>query len=586
MEVFKDLKNSPKNKEFANLLSKQFEKEYIREGKVYKGTITKINPKICWVELESAKSEGTLGDEEIKILKEEGLLNLNQTINVMVVKLESKSGDLVISFDRARKLDKWNVLLKAYQEKKEVTGRIVSRIKGGYCCSINGALAFLPSSQVALTQLKNNELNQLMKEPQRFLVVKADELRGNVVVSRRAILETIQNASKEEILKKYKVGQIVEGTCKNIVPYGCFFDLDGEVDVLCHINEISYSRINHPNELFEIGQRFVKLKIIGIDKDTKRISVSCKQVKPDPFATKIDSYKEGQIVHNCVVERVMEYGAFVALEDSLQGLVHSTHCSYKKNISPRKILSVSQKVSCKILSIQKDQRRISLSIKDCLSNPWDEFEKKFEINSDIPTTITDISDYAIHTNIKGHEELAAIIHKDDLAWSEKEQDLKKFKKGEEITAKLLTFNRDKELIRLGLKQKLPDPLDYFKDKVNEILTVKILETEENGLIVTAIGCPDLKILIKKNNLSMHKEDCRVSRFNPGDRIDSILTELNLKRRKIALSIKALELRQTEDAIKKFGSVSSGRALPFADLSNTLKKKDKKIIQKKSKKEEK
>ena len=568
-EIYKDL-SSPKSKEFEKLLNTELSKSQISEGKIADGTITKITNKLIFLELPGAKSEGTLDINEMKLLKEEGNLKVGSKISVLVVKLEDKKGDLIISREKAKKIKSWKQLEKSFENNEEVQGRIISKIKGGFVVNIQSSLCFLPGSQVDLKPLKN--ISHLMKEPQRFMIVKCDKIRGNIVVSRRAIIENMKNASKEEVLNKFNEGDIVEGTVKGITDYGVFFDLNG-IDCMTHINECSWSRIGHPEELFTIGQK-QKLKIIKIDTENKKISTSVKMLTPDPFETKINNYEVGKI-YPAEVRKITDYGVFLSLEDGLEGLCHQSELSHtKKNISAKKLLSLSQKIEVMIMEIDVKKRRISLSYKNTQPNPWKKFEKEFPVGSKVEGTIKNITEFALFVSIKDFN-FDAMIHYKDISYEESEEELKKYKKDDPITAKVLECNQGSEKIRLGLKQLLPDPLDYFKDKKKkDIITVIVLETLDNGIKVKPDGCP-MKILIKKNQIAINKEDQRTNRFNKGDKVDCMLLDLDLKKRKVSLSIKMLEEEQTKEAIKRYGSVDSGRSLPFAELPKTLKKKGKK-----------
>ena len=564
-EIYKDL-SSPKSKEFEKLLNTEFSKSQISEGKIADGTITKITNKLIFLELPGAKSEGTLDINEMKLLKEEGSLKVGSKISVLVVKLEDKKGDLVISREKAKKIKSWKQLEKAFENNEEVQGRIISKIKGGFVVDVQSSMCFLPGSQVDLKPQKN--INHLMKEPLKFMIVKCDKIRGNIVVSRRAVLENMKNASKEEVLSKFNEGDIVEGTVKGITDYGVFFDLNG-IDCMTHINECSWSRIGHPEELFTIGQK-QKLKIIKIDTENKKISTSVKMLTPDPFNTKINNYKVGKI-YPAEVRKITDYGVFLSLEEGLEGLCHQSELTHiKKNISAKKLLSLSQKIEVMIMEIDVKKRRISLSYKNTQPNPWKKFEKEFPVGSKVEGTIKNITEFALFININDFD-LDGMIHYKDISYEESVGELEKYKKNDPITAKVLEHNQEK--IRLGLKQLLPDPIDYFKDKKKkDIITVIVLETLDNGIKVKPDGCP-MKILIKKNQIAINKEDQRTNRFNKGDKVDCMLLDLDLKKRKVSLSIKMLEEEQTKEAIKRYGSVDSGRSLPFAELPKTLKKKN-------------
>jgi len=567
-EIYKDL-SSPKSKEFEKLLNTEFSKSQISEGKIVNGTITKITNKLIFLELPGAKSEGTLDISEMKLLKEEENLKVGSEISVLVVKLEDKKGDLVISREKAKKIKSWKQLEKAFENNKEVQGRIISKIKGGFVVDVQSSMCFLPGSQVDLKPQKN--INHLMKEPLKFMIVKCDKVRGNIVVSRRAVLENIKKASKEEVLSKFNEGDIVEGIVKGTTDYGVFFDLNG-IDCMTHINECSWSRIGHPEELFTIGQK-QKLKIIKIDTENKKISTSVKMLTPDPFDAKINNYKVGEI-YPAEVRKITDYGVFLSLEEGLEGLCHQSELTHiKKNISAKKLLSLSQKIDVMIMEIDVKKRRISLSYKNTQPNPWKKFEKEFPVGSKVEGTIKNITEFALFININDFN-LDGMIHYKDISYEESVEELEKYKKNDPITAKVLERNQEK--IRLGLKQLLPDPMDYFKDKKKkkDIITVIVLETLDNGIKVKPDGCP-IKILIKKNQIAIDKEDQRANRFNKGDKVDCMLLDLDLEKRKISLSIKMLEEEQAKEAIKKYGSVDSGRALPFADLPKALKKKSKK-----------
>jgi len=565
-EIYKDL-NSSKSKEFEKLLNSEFTKYKVEEGKICEGTITKITNKLIYIDC-GGKSEGTLDISEIKLLKEEDDLKIGGKIQILIVKLEDKEGNLIISREKAKKMKSWKRLEEAFEKKEEVVGQIISRIKGGWVVDVQTSLCFLPGSQVDLKPLKN--INHLMKEKQRFMIVKCDKIRGNIVVSRRAILENMKNANKDEMLSKFKENDIVEGTVKGITDYGVFFDLNG-MDAMCHIKECSWSRIGHPEELFTMGQK-QKLKIIKIDNEDKKISVSAKILTPDPFESSVNNYKVGD-TYPATVIKITDYGVFLSLEEGLEGLCHQSNLSFsKKNISPRKILSLSQKINVKIMEIDLKKRRIFLSYKDTLPNPWEKFEKAYPENSKVSCTITNINDFGLFCKTKGFDDLVGLIHYKDISWNESAEDLKRYKKDQEIEALVIESDREKEKIRLSIKKMLPDPLDYFKDKKKkDIITVIVLEALDNGINVSPEGC-SIKIFIKKNQIAVEKEDQRTNRFKKGDKVDCLLQSIDLNNRTVTLSIKMLEEKLNKEAIKKWGSTDSGKSLPFADLTSALEKK--------------
>jgi small subunit ribosomal protein S1 len=572
MEVYKDL-SSPKSKEFSKLLNNEFSKSQLSEGKITEGIITKVTNKLVFLDC-GGKSEGTLDINEMKLLKEESSLKVGSKISVLVVKLEDKKGDLVISREKAKKIKSWKKLEKAFENNEEVQGRIISKIKGGFVVDVQSSMCFLPGSQVDLKPQKN--INHLMKEPLKFMIVKCDKIRGNIVVSRRAVLENIKNANKEEVLSKFNEGDIVDGTVKGITDYGVFFDLNG-IDCMTHINECSWSRISHPEELFTIGQK-QKLKIIKIDSETKKISTSVKMLTPDPFEARINDYKVGD-TYPATVMKITDYGAFLSLEEGLEGLCHQSELTHiKKNIPVKKLLCLSQKIDVMIMEIDTKKRRISLSYKNTQPNPWKKFEKEFPVGSKVEGTINNITEFALFININDFD-IDGMIHYKDIAYEESAEELEKYKKNDPITAKVLEHSQEK--IKLGLKQLLPDPMDYFKDKKKkDIITVIVLETLDNGIKVKPDGCP-IKILIKKNQIAVNKEDQRSNRYNKNDRVDSMIQDLDLINRKVSLSIKMLEEEQNKQLIKKWGSVDSGRSLPFAELPKNLKEKTDKKKEEKS-----
>ena len=559
--------NSDKHKEFEKLLNTELSKANLKEGNIVEGTITAIGEKFITIYVEGAKSDGIIDINEFKILKEEKDIKIGSKVSVLVEKIENREGSLVISREKAKKMKSWKNLQKSFEKNEEVTGKIQSKIKGGFIVEVDSALCFLPNSQLDLRPLKN--VDHLMNEPQKFKIVKCDKIRGNVVLSRRIILEGLRDATKDEIISKFNLNDEVTGVCKGVTTYGAFFDING-FDSMCHINEISWSRVAHPDEIFSIGQK-QKLKIISIDKVSKKISVSIKRLNPDPFETKINNYEVGK-VYKAEVKKIMDYGIFLSLEDGLEGLCHSSQLSHtNKNISGKKLFSISEKIEVMIKEIDVEKRRISLSFKDTIPNPWEEFANKFSIGSKIKGTVKNITQFALFVEIK-NTDLDGMIHYKDLSYDETDEDLKKFKKNQELELKILEIDQEKEKIRLGLKQLFPDPLNFFKDRnKKDIITTIIKEIVDNGIKVSPDGC-NIKFLIKKNQIAVDKEDQRVTRFTKGDRIDVMIQECDLKKRKISLSIKMLEEEQNKTAIKKYGSVDSGKSLPFADLPSALKKK--------------
>jgi len=457
---------------------------------------------------------------------------------------------------------------KAFENKEDVKGVIISRCKGGFIVDVESCLCFLPGSQVDLKPLKN--FDHLMKIPQTFECVKLDKRRGNIVLSRRAILERIRDKDKDKIISKIKEGSIVQGTVKNLTEWGVFVDLNG-VDALLHITDISWSRVNRPSELLSISQS-IKVKVTKIDPKTKKISVSVKHLTEDPYSKIIKKYEVGKI-YPATVTKVQDYGCFAKLEEGLEGLIHQSELSWtKKNIHPGKVLSTSQKIEVKLLEKDMEKRRLSLSYRKTLINPWVKFAQDHKVGDAFEGVIKNITDYALFVSIK-NTELDGMIHYKDLNWSEKDSELEKYKKNQQIKFKILEINQENEKIRLGMKQLNNDPFEFFMNKnLSDIVTVVVDSSTQNG-IYAQVGKKGLSILIKKNQLAIEAENQRPSRFVKGDKLDVLITELDKEKRKVSLSIKALEEKQAKEAVKKYGSKDSGGILGEI-LEPLLRKKPK------------
>ncbi len=559
---------SSAHQEFEKLLSEDLNVRKFTEGEVASATVSEIGKKFVFVDL-GLKSEGAIPIEEFKFSKELEQIKVGNKIEVMLEKIENFKGDVVVSREKARRHHSWKKMEKAFENKDEVKGTIISRCKGGFIVDIESCLCFLPGSQIDLKPLKN--IDHLMKVPQTFECVKLDRKRGNIVVSRRAILEKRRDKDKNELMSKINEGDIVEGIVKHLTEWGAFIDLNG-VDALLHITDISWVRVNKPSELLSIGQS-IKVKITKIDPETKKISVGIKQLTEDPYEKYGGKYEIGK-TYNAVVTKVLDYGCFAKLEDGLEGLIHQSELSYsKKNHQPGKVLTTSQEIKVKILEKDDEKKRLSLSYKATQMNPWEKLLKEHPVNSEVETTIKNITNFALFVSIK-NSELDGMIHKNDLQWEEVEEiDLEKYKKKSTLKAKILEINEEKEKIRLGIKQLGNDPFDVLKGKKkSDVLTVIVKEALNNEIKVM-IGNEKLIVPIKKNQLAEKAEDARPSRFAKGDKIDAMITELNLSKRKVSLSIKALEEKQTKEAVKKYGSEDSGASLGDI-LGKVLKKKKK------------
>jgi len=551
--VLKETK-SKSHKEFEKLLTEDLGGRKFKEGEIATGIVEEIGKKFVFVDL-GLKSSGAIPLEEFKLTREIDKIEVGSKIDVFLEKIENRNGEIVISREKARRAKSWKKMEKAFENKEEVTGTIISRVKGGFCVNVDSCLCFLPASQLDMRPIKN--FDHIMRTPQTFECVKLDKKRGNIVLSRRAVIEKIRNKDKNKIISKLKEGDIVQGLVKNITDWGVFIDLNG-VDALLHITDISWSRINKPSELLSLGQT-IKVKITKIEPVKLKISVSIKHLTEDPYATKINKYEIGKI-YPATITKVQEYGCFAKLEDGLEGLIHQSELSWtKKHIHPGKILSTSQKVDVQLLEKDVEKRRLSLSYKNTLVNPWKKFTNDFKTGDSSEGSIKNITDYGLFVSIKDTE-LDGLIHYKDLSWEEKESELEKYKKNQVIKFKILEINLKDEKIRLGIKQLREDPFDFFANKkVSDIVTGIVQNSTQNGIYLQ-VGKKNLSILIKKNQLAKEIENQRPSRFVKGDKLDALISELDKEKRKVSLSIKALEEKQTKEAVKKYGSKDSGGIL--------------------------
>ncbi len=574
MEIYKDLTN-PASKEFEKLLNSKLSKTNIEEGKIIDGKINKITDKFVFLFVEGLKSEPVLDINELKSMGLGDKIKLGETIPVLLEKIEDKNGEVLVSASKAAKIRGWDKLVEAYEKNEPVLAKIISTCKGGAICEHieTGSLMFLPGSQISDKPLKN--INHLMNEPQKFAIIKLDRVRGNCCVSRREIISSSKKEDKAKIIEKYKVGDIIKGAeVKGYSSFGCFFNVNGELDVLCHTSELSYSRVNHADELFNIGDK-VDLKVITVDKEKLQVGCSVKQLSPDPFEH-IENYELNKIYEVKVV-KIMDFGAFCELEPGLTTLLHSSELSWnKKNASAKKMFKVNDVIKCVITEIDKEKRRVAISHRLSQTNPFEVFEKKFPVGTIVETEVVNKNEYSLFVKTEGLD-LDIFIHCNDLVWSNNgEQELNNYKKGDKVTIKVLEINVPEQKLRGGVRQTKPDPfVEYFKDKkIKQTITVKIVSTDSKGLIVKPEGC-DIEFPIKKSNIAINAADSRTSRFTGGERIDCAIQDLEIDKRKVSLSIKLLEEIEKKEALEKYGAEGSGKNLPFSSLSEDLKKKEKK-----------
>ena len=574
MEIYKDI-SSPATKEFENLLNSQLSKTKIEEGKIIDGIVTKITDKFVFLFVEGLKSEPVLDINEIKSINLIDKIKEGSKISVLLEKIEDKNGDVIVSAIKAQKIKGWYKLEKAYEANESILGKIISKCKGGVIVEHidTGSLMFCPGSQISDKPLK--DISHLMNEPQKFALIKLDRIRGNACVSRRQIVTSNKKEDKAKIIEKYKVGDVIkDAVVKGYSSFGCFFDVNsGELDVLVHLQEISYSRVNHPDEIFNIGEKH-DLLVISVDKEKLQVGCSIKQLSPDPF-NHISNYELNK-PYKVKVVKITDYGCFCELEPGLSTLLHSSELSWiKKNVSAKKLFKVGDEIDCIITEINKEKRRVAISHRLTKENPYKVLEKKYPVGSEIEGTITSINEYAIYLRIDGFE-IDGFLHSNDLSYTGKpEEKLKNYKKGDKLKVKILEIKKDDQKVRVGLKQTQPNPFDWFSNKnVNDAVTVKVISSDNKGLVVKPEGC-ELEFLIKKSQIAINAADARPSRFVGGERIDAAISELALNNRKASLSIKLLEELQNKEAVSKFSSPLSGKNLPFSTLSDKLEDKNKK-----------
>jgi len=572
MEIYKDLSN-PASQAFEKLLNSQLAKVKIEEGKVIEGKINKITEKFVFLFIEGLKSEPVLDVNELKSMGLADKIKIGETISVLLEKIEDKNGEILVSANKAQKIEGWNKLVEAFDKSEPIMGKIVSTCKGG--CIVEhidtGSLMFLPGSQISDKPLK--DISHLMNEPQKFALIKLDKVRGNACVSRREIISSFKKEDKIKIIEKYKVGDVIkDAEVKGYSSFGCFFNVNGELDVLVHLQEISYSRVGHPDEVFNIGEKH-DLKIITVDKEKLQVGCSIKQLSPDPFEH-IANYELNKI-YKAKVVKLMDFGAFCELEPGLTTLLHTSELSWtKKNISAKKMFKIGDEIDCIITEIDKEKRRVAISHRLTTENPFEKFASTHPIDSIVQGEVASKNEYSIFLKIDGFD-IDAFLHCNDLTYlTNAEEELTKYKVGDKLKVKVLEVKATEQKIRVGLRQTQPDPFDWFNDKkIKQAITVKIVSTDNKGLVVRPEGC-EMDFIIKKSAIAINAADARPARFTGGERIDCAIQELDLEKRKATLSIKLLEEIERKVALDTYGSEASGKNLPFSSLSDDLEKKKK------------
>ena len=538
---------------FADLFAEQIKIDEKKEGQVVKGTIISIENDMMIIDV-GYKTEGRISIREFSGKGNSKLPVEGDIIDVYLEKVENRNGEAVLSREKARREESWGTLEKASEDKEKVNGTIFGRVKGGFSVDLDGAIAFLPGSQVDVRPTR--DANHLVGSTQLFHILKMDRRRGNIVVSRRSVLEESRAEAKAELVSTMEEGQILEGIIKNITDYGAFVDL-GEVDGLLHVTDISWKRISHPTEALSIGQK-VKVQVIKFNSDTQRISLGMKQLEEDPWEIAQNKYNVDDKFTGRVTN-ITDYGAFVELESGIEGLVHVSEMSWtKKNMQPGKIVSTSEEVEVKVLEIDSEKRRISLGMKQCKPNPWLDLQKNYKIGAEMEGEVKSITEFGLFIGLPG--EMDGLIHLSDLDWNSSGEDLiSNFKKGDMIKAKLLEIDIEKERVSLGIKQLTQDPMEgNNKLKKGNVVTSVIKSITEKGLHVEI--SEGVNGFVKKSELSKERSDQRVDRFAVDEKIDARILSVDSKSREISLSIKALQVAEEKQALKDYGSVDSGASL--------------------------
>ena len=539
---------------FADLLAESFGEDTTIEGSVVRGFIVGIESDAVVIDV-GLKSEGRVPLKELAAPGQKPTVAIGDEIEVYVERMEDRNGQAVLSRDKARREEAWGVLEASFEKQERVTGVIFGKVKGGFTVDLSGATAFLPGSQVDIRPVR--DLGPLMGTPQPFQILKIDRRRGNIVVSRRAVLEESRAEARSELVSNLQEGQVLQGVVKNITDYGAFVDLGG-VDGLLHVTDIAWQRINHPSEALQIGET-VEVQVIRFNAETQRISLGMKQLQSDPWENVEGKFPIGAKMTGRVTN-ITDYGAFVELEAGVEGLVHVSEMSWtKKNVHPGKIVSTSQEVEVMVLDVDMSKRRISLGLKQCTSNPWEDLVTTYPVGTEIDGEIRNITEFGLFVGL--NEEIDGLVHLSDISWEVNgEAALEGFNKGDMVKAKVLDIDVVKERISLGIKQLTDDPFGGESDshRKGDVVTCTVSANTENGLEVT-VG-ESLSGFIRRADLSRDRAEQRVDRFAVGEKVDAVITSVDKKTRKLALSIKAREAAEEKQAMAEFGSSDSGASL--------------------------
>ncbi len=563
---------APSREDFAKLLEESFDHGNLQEGSVIQGTVVAIEKDLAVIDV-GLKTEGRVALREFAGPGRQSDLKVGDTVEVYLERVENALGEAVLSRDKARREESWGKLEKAFQNNEKVQGIIFNQVKGGFTVDLDGAVAFLPRSQVDIRPIR--DVTPLMNVPQPFQILKMDRRRGNIVVSRRTVLEETRAEQRQELVQNLEEGQVIDGVVKNITDYGAFVDLGG-IDGLLHVTDIAWRRVNHPSEVLNIGQQ-VKVKIIKINHETHRISLGMKQLQADPWQGIEAKFPVGARFKGRVTN-ITDYGAFVELEPGIEGLIHVSEMSWtKKNVHPGKIVSTSQEVEVQILEVDPVKRRISLGLKQTMRNPWAVFVEKYPPGSVIEGEVKNKTEFGLFLGLDG--DVDGMVHLSDLDWKRPgEEVIEEFKKGDKVKAQVLDVDVEKERISLGIKQLQGDPFAEAGDlKKGAVVTCEVIEVKETGLEVKIVGT-EFTTFIKRSELARDRSEQRPERFAVGQKVDARVTQFDRKSRKVSVSIKALEVAEEKEAIAQYGSSDSGASLGDilgAALKRATEKGDKK-----------
>ena len=539
---------------FADLLAESFNEDMNIEGSVVLGTVISVEKEAVIVDV-GLKSEGRVSIKEFMAPGQQASVNIGDQVEVYVERLEDRNGQALLSRDKARREEAWAALETAHNNQERVTGVIFGKVKGGFTVDLDGATAFLPGSQVDIRPVR--DLGPLMGTPQPFQILKIDRKRGNIVVSRRAVLEESRAEARTELVSNLSEGQVLTGIVKNLTEYGAFVDLGG-VDGLLHVTDIAWRRINHPSEVLSVGES-VEVKVIRFNTDTQRISLGMKQLQEDPWEAAKANFTIGSIVKGRVTN-ITDYGAFIELADGVEGLVHVSEMSWtKKNVHPGKIVSSSQEVDVMVLDIDMEKRRISLGIKQCVANPWEDFANTVKAGDEIEGEIRNITEFGLFIGL--NDDIDGLVHLTDISWDvQGDEAIQSFKKGESIKAKVLEVDVTKERVSLGIKQLTDDTVGetLANIKKGDIVTCTISKITDGGLEVSVSD--NVTGFIRRSDLSRDRDEQRPERFAVDEKVDAQVTMVDGKARKLSLSIKAREMTEEKKAMADYGSSDSGASL--------------------------